>query len=255
MQFVSLSAERDALRFFIERSMSMGASPASNFAQRFTNELVRQTLIDFDKTDSAYLDRLVHDPATPQSAREWLRARRWLSTKLGKPCSRLATGLGYTDDLFFRAVGKERAVRLLAAWHTVCMRYGVRTAAHHKRQIGQSCIWLGIAFSELLGLVCTPQAKVVHALSRLDAIITGVPTPLSELGKLCGLLQHFRDALDLPALAGYGLYDSFGDLHANPAAIVPCTDYLKRACLAWVNALGQCAAASYSVTVPHGMPG
>eukprot|EP00965_Chrysotila_dentata_P013202 435769-Pleurochrysis_carterae.AAC.1 len=68
-----------------------------------------------------------HKPATLT----WLQARK---QHLGEHEARMHTALMYTDDVVLAAVGKDRIVALLRAWHRVTCTVALAMAIPEKRQ-------------------------------------------------------------------------------------------------------------------------
>eukprot|EP00965_Chrysotila_dentata_P257877 6213029-Pleurochrysis_carterae.AAC.2 len=62
----------------------------------------------------------------------------------------------YTDDIVLAAVGTDRIVALLRAWHRVTRNVGLTMAIPEKRQEGTSVLWLGVIFVAAAGVLFLP---------------------------------------------------------------------------------------------------
>eukprot|EP00965_Chrysotila_dentata_P095914 3169641-Pleurochrysis_carterae.AAC.1 len=77
----------------------------------------------------------------------------------------------YTDDVVFAAVGTDRIVVLLRAWHKVTSSVGLTMAIPEKRQAGSAVLWLGVIFVAAAGVLFLPCDKggrqdPAHALAQ-----------------------------------------------------------------------------------------
>eukprot|EP00965_Chrysotila_dentata_P038486 1279058-Pleurochrysis_carterae.AAC.1 len=73
------------------------------------------------------------------------------------------TTLMYTDDVVLAAVGTDRIVALMRAWHRVTRSVGLTIAILEKRQAGTSVLWLGIVFVAGAGVLFLPRDKALRA--------------------------------------------------------------------------------------------
>eukprot|EP00965_Chrysotila_dentata_P023465 777754-Pleurochrysis_carterae.AAC.1 len=95
----------------------------------------------------------------------------------------------YTDEVVLAAVGTDRVVALLRAWHKVTSSVGLTMAIPEKRQAGSSVIWLGVVFVAAAGVLFLPRNKAARAVDRIQRTLAhSIDT--TALRKLCGLLKH-----------------------------------------------------------------
>eukprot|EP00965_Chrysotila_dentata_P177219 5852902-Pleurochrysis_carterae.AAC.4 len=94
-----------------------------------------------------------HNPASLA----WLQACK---QHLGVDDSRMHTALMYTDDIVLAAVGTDRTVALLRAWHRVTRSIGLIMAIPEKRQAGASVLWLGVVFVAAAGVLFLLETKL-----------------------------------------------------------------------------------------------
>eukprot|EP00965_Chrysotila_dentata_P112533 3719739-Pleurochrysis_carterae.AAC.1 len=73
------------------------------------------------------------------------------------------TALMYTDDIVLAAVGTDRIVALLQAWHRVTRSVGLTMAIPEKWQAGTSVLWLGVVFVAGAGMLFLPRDKALRA--------------------------------------------------------------------------------------------
>eukprot|EP00965_Chrysotila_dentata_P125735 4156290-Pleurochrysis_carterae.AAC.1 len=69
----------------------------------------------------------------------------------------------YTDDVVLAAVGTDRIVALLRAWHRVTSTVGLAMAFPEKRQAGTAVLWLGVIFVAAAGVLFLSRDKALRA--------------------------------------------------------------------------------------------
>eukprot|EP00965_Chrysotila_dentata_P100164 3308783-Pleurochrysis_carterae.AAC.1 len=94
----------DKLAFVAEYVLGFGLLCATNYAQRLSVILLALLSLEFQHY------RGKQTPATLA----WLHARKM---RLGVDDARMHTALTYTNDVVLAAVGTDRIVALLRAWH------------------------------------------------------------------------------------------------------------------------------------------
>eukprot|EP00965_Chrysotila_dentata_P146742 4845745-Pleurochrysis_carterae.AAC.1 len=97
----------------------------------------------------------------------------------------------YTDHVVLAAVGAERVVALLRAWHRVTCRVSLAMDIPEKRQAGATVLWLGIVFVAVAGVLFLPRDEALRTIDRIQCTLARV-TDTAALRKLCGLLEHVR---------------------------------------------------------------
>ena len=192
----------------VEKVLSMGTSPSSQVAQRFANAIVWALARRMDAAEQAAADATAELPVV----REWLETRRSLPHDDYGSSARLFDAQMFTDDPVLQVVGVERAIRLLAQFHALVGPDGfnLQYARAAKWQGGVHVKWLGSCFSPALGVAWLARDKATRALTQLDALEQGVMR-VAELGKLEGLLEHFRFVTRLPPHCMYGIRDAHFD--------------------------------------------
>eukprot|EP00965_Chrysotila_dentata_P094382 3120456-Pleurochrysis_carterae.AAC.2 len=118
---------------------------------------------------------------------------------------RMHTALMYTDDVVLAAVGIDRIVALVHAWHKVTSSVGLTMVIPEQRQAGSSVLWLGVVFVAAAGVLFLLRDKDVRAVERIQRTLAH-STDTAALRKLCGLLQHVRGVLVGPPSWMHGLY-------------------------------------------------
>ena len=231
------------LFFVSERRLGFGAKPSSNIAQRFSEALLYMLRQDMDAAEAAVpLD-------TRPSAREWRRRREQICARLGTTaadrtrCTCVQTRLWfahmYTDDPIFAVVGVERALRLLACWHTLTTEVKLLMAIPEKRNLGTWAPWLGVIICAGLGLVIVPKAKLLRTGERLVAALTK-RLEFGEYRSLLGMLEHLRCVNCAPASVMYGLYGPHRSTRIRadgPTALVRVTAFIALQLQRWLELL------------------
>ena len=162
-------------RLAIELAMTMGATPASQIAQRFANAMVQQVCIEMDRREAA---ARAADPLHIALQRVLDARNRTLAADSYSVQGRLYDLTYYSDDGHGLVVGVIRAVRFLRAFWTVAGPHGLNAPLSRasKQQIGVCVVWLGGTLAAGLGLVWIPKEKVARA-------ALGISTALD--GKMC----------------------------------------------------------------------
>eukprot|EP00965_Chrysotila_dentata_P213230 6187511-Pleurochrysis_carterae.AAC.4 len=135
--------------------------------------------------------------------------------------------LMYMDaDVVLAAIGTNRIVALLRAWHKVTRTVGFNLAIPDKRQAGTSVLWLGFVFVAASGVLFLPRDKALLLRTLAHA------TNTAALRKLCGMLEHVRGMWVGPPAWMHGLYHYLcGD--PDPTAIVDPTPFMSRQLERW----------------------
>lgn len=236
-----------------EKRLGFGTFASSNIAQRFSNALVGWTLERFDELEEEAAATKMSD-----AWQSWVGRRTHLSTvcqherrlrtgEAYKDCNqtRLATIHMYTDDPVFVAVGVERALRLMRAWHEIVTDVNLTMAGPEKRQLGAGAEWIGVLLLVGIGIVVVPRYKLLRASQALEAALRSDLT-FDDYRALVGLLEHLRVVAQLEAHATNVLYrphGPHGDGRRGPNAVVH-PDGLMRECLVeWTKRIMRCAGA------------
>ena len=174
------------LRLAIEMAMTMGATPASQIAQRFANAMVQKVCIEMDKLETA---ARATEPLSPELQHALDRRNSDLPSDSYSTQGRLYDLTYYSDDGHGMVVGARRAVRFLRAFWTIAGPDGLRAPLSRasKQQIGVCVIWLGGTLAAGLGLVWIPKEKVARAALGLRTTIDG-QMPVSDYRRLIGFL-------------------------------------------------------------------
>ena len=145
-------------------AMTMGATPASQIAQRFANALIQQVCIAMDalEKEARVTSPLAHEVQAALEMRDLHIDADSYSTQ-----GRLYDCLMYSDDAHALAVGVPRAIRFLRAFWSIAGPSGLNTPLSRasKQQIGVCVRWLGGTLAAGLGLVWIPREKVARAAS------------------------------------------------------------------------------------------
>ena len=170
------SAAGDALDFALEYVMTMGATPSSQVAQRFSNAITLAVYKRMLAQESARQQ----DPELPDELTAEARAVLEQRARLPPTCygthAALFNLLIYCDDArmaFYDVVGK-RGFRLPLS----------RT---EKQQTGVGVVWLGAHLSTGLGLIWVPKDKAAKAAAALRATLAG-ELSVGDYRRLLGFL-------------------------------------------------------------------
>ena len=166
------SNESGGLRLAIEMAMTMGATPASQIAQRFANAMVQKVCIEMDALERAAREQ---EPLPPALQLALDRRNASIPPDSYSTQGRLYDLTYYSDDGHAMVVGARRAVRFLRAFWTVAGAEGLNAPLSRagKQQIGACVIWLGGTLAAGLGLVWIPKEKVARAALGLRAVLDG----------------------------------------------------------------------------------
>ena len=173
----------------MEYVLTMGATPSSQVAQRFSNAMLQAVYRRFNAEER----RREHDPALAHELTAAARAALARRAELPPTCygtqATMANLLMYCDDARFCVVGAARAVRLLRAFRAVIGPRGLRLPLSRasKQQLGCRVVWLGACLAAGLGLVWLPREKAVHAAAALDTALRG-EMAVSEYRRVLGFL-------------------------------------------------------------------
>ena len=180
---------RGALDIALEYVLTMGATPSSQVAQRFSNAMLQAVYRRFNAEER----RRERDPALAHELTAAARAALARRAELPPTCygtqATMANLLMYCDDARFCVVGAARAVRLLRAFRAVIGPRGLRLPLSRasKQQLGCRVVWLGACLAAGLGLVWLPREKAVHAAAALDTALRG-EMAVSEYRRVLGFL-------------------------------------------------------------------
>ena len=180
---------RGALDIALEYVLTMGATPSSQVAQRFSNAMLQAVYRRFNAEER----RREGDPALAHELTAATRAALALRAELPPTCygtqATMANLLMYCDDARFCVVGAARAVRLLRAFRAVIGPRGLRLPLSRasKQQLACRVVWLGACLAAGLGLVWLPREKAVHAAAALDTALRG-EMAVGEYRRVLGFL-------------------------------------------------------------------
>ena len=209
--------------------MSMGTRPSSNWAQRYSTEL----MLDFEKRFHAdHVDLYSTWASTNPAFYEWSTARSELGKTTGRCEGMLLKALAYTDDPIFVTLGSATAaipplvrgaaqllVDAAVDWGCTCRKAGVTRADPIKRHYGVHTPWVG-AHVLTTGLIAfLDKAKVLRAQHGLRSAALGEFT-VSAFRELAGLLHHIVFTIALPMYVMYSFYDGLDQLQGW-APVVP----------------------------------
>ena len=185
----SLGHDVDALDFALEYVMTMGATPSSQVAQRFSNAI---TMAIYKRMNALEASRW-RDPRLPKELTATARAALDLRGQLEPSCygtqAALFNLLIYCDDARCACVGAERAMRLLRVFHDVVGKRGLRLplSRTEKQQTGVGVVWLGAHISTSLGLIWVPKDKATKAAAALRTALAGA-LAVGDYRRLLGFL-------------------------------------------------------------------
>ncbi|KAJ1616749.1 hypothetical protein T492DRAFT_850603 [Pavlovales sp. CCMP2436] len=224
--FIFLDSDGVA-RLASESVLGFGMAAASNYAQQLATAVAREVARRMDCSEAPILDEMRRSGPPPLIA--LLSRRDALSARTGREQARLFSLAVYTDD----AKGE------------VCLELGLLRAHPRKRRIGQWLITLGIGFALTLGIVCIPSAK---------RILHGEAVPFTDFGRVAGLLEHFKSALDLLGSLSYNLYDGFPLGLLDPGAPIASSAAMIDSCRRWMHVLRTSTCNSFAPSAYSGRP-
>ena len=185
----SAHGEPSTLDIALEYVLTMGATPSSQVAQRFSNAMVQAVYKRFnDEERRRAADPTLAHELTP-AARAALARRAQLPPTCYGTQATMANLLMYCDDARFCVAGAARAVRLLRAFHAVIGPLGLRLPLSRasKQQTGCHVVWLGACLAAGVGLIWLPREKAIRAAAALDETLRGENT-VGEYRRLLGFL-------------------------------------------------------------------
>ena len=175
-----------SIKLAIEMAMTMGATPASQIAQRFANALIQQVCIAMDalEKEARVTSPLAHEVQAALEMRDLHIDADSYSTQ-----GRLYDCLMYSDDAHALAVGVPRAIRFLRAFWSIAGPSGLNTPLSRasKQQIGVCVTWLGGTLAAGLGLVWIPREKVARAAHGLHKALAN-EMEVGDYRRLVGFL-------------------------------------------------------------------
>ena len=178
-----------ALDIALEYVLTMGATPSSQVAQRFSNAMIQAVYRYFNAEEQ----RRAADPELAHELTPAVRAALARRAQLPATCygtqATLADLLMYCDDARFCVSGAARGIRLLRAFRRVIGPRGLRLPLSRasKQQSGCHVLWIGACLSAGVGLVWLPREKAVRAAAALDETLRG-DMPVGEYRRLLGFL-------------------------------------------------------------------
>ena len=229
----------DALDFALEYVMTMGATPSSQVAQRFSNAI---TLAIYKRMNALEAARW-RDPRLPNeltaAARAALERRAQLQPSCYGTQAALFNLLIYCDDARLACVGAARAVRLLRVFHRVVGKRGLRLplSRTEKQQTGVGVVWLGAHLSTSLGLIWVPKDKAAKAAATLRTALAGE----LQVGDYRRLLGYLVSLLFMVGGDKRLLHHIFRpvkpgeELDSGPATLVFVDELMRPALERWVG--------------------
>ena len=179
----------EVLSMALEYVMSMGATPSSLIAQKFSNAMLQQMCERMHAEEAArWRDPSLPDELTP-AARAALEARAQLEPSCYGTAAAMFSMLMYCDDCRAVCAGAARAMRLLRIFHDIVGPAGLRVPLSRasKQQTGCCVTWLGACLASGLGLVWLPPEKAVRAAAGISATLRG-DMEVGEYRSLVGFL-------------------------------------------------------------------
>ena len=251
----SLGHVSAALRLAIEYVMTMGATAASQIAQRLANELVRRMHDLMHAAEAAALADGAEAPYPP-ALTEAMRARAALPHDSFGTMARLWDQSMFTDDMSAKVIGAGRSMRWLLCFHELVgdeiVRDGLVGAARGlnlplsraaKQQGGVGTTWLGAGSAAALGVVWVPEEKRLRAAAGVELALAGGIT-IGEYRPLVHFLTsiHFMVGADR-SLLHHIFRPLSGGADANPDDVAT-VDGLTRAVLErWRIVITNCSGA------------
>ena len=249
-------AGTQALAVFAEKVMGMGIGPASNWAQRFSTELIESYLDKFHEAESPYIKQLRLGSAAFDG---YCRKREVLERTSGRRQLCVAHAVCYTDDpLIFvvhemaaKPTGSSRVVRALVVWHEHIGPAGanVLTGDAVKRHFGAHVPWIGgeiITTANLSFLSADVRLRLQAMLvASADARLT-----VQDARKLNGTLEHVVGMSALRPSAMRHMYEAIDAARRlagrdpEPALVLVPGEKQTRATLRWIKALDERTGAS-----------
>ena len=164
--------------------MAIGATPASEIAQRGSNSLNGAWLRRMDAAELEFAKERL--PALSQ----WLVDRSRLTHDSYGTQARLSGVHTYSDDPRLLMLGTRRTVRgLTEFWDLAVRLLCLRLAGPEKWHLGTSGLWVGIHFSGALGLAWFSKSKVAKALHYIAGARAG-RLAASTWREMLGFLEH-----------------------------------------------------------------
>ena len=237
----------------MERCVSMGTTPSSNYAQRAMNELIRDVLRRLDERLLPQVEQLARDnPAFKAFYDKRLR----VAEASGECEVRLWWIGGYTDDPAGACL-EIFAPAVLVTWDEAANASGFVRGEAYKRSLGVQLKWVGANVFTPGLLAYVGAEKRAKTVALLQDAIDGTLDVKSFVG-LAGLLHHLQYVLALKRYHLMNVYDGLDKLRAagelDDASSVPVTPRSKAALVAWRDAMAAQAGNSLLAAIFHVRP-
>jgi len=205
------SMSKAELALISEYCMSMGTTPSSSVAQRYSNELMLKFMRRFHEE---HLEVYAEWERTVPAFADYLAECRALSLETGYDETYLMVALCYTDDPTAATVGPVLACDMTETFDEECTAAGLIRGDASKRSFGVHLKWVG-AYAFSTGLLSyMPKPKMMSADARLTEMSEGRLT-VRQVMELGGLLHHVVFTLALPLHVMYNFYDGVDALRRS----------------------------------------
>ena len=243
------------LKIAIEMALTMGATPASQIAQRFANAMVQKVC---QRMDEAEAEARAKNPLSPETQTVLDHRNATIEADSYSSQGRLYDLTYYTDDGHAMVVGTERTIRFLRAFWSVAGPEGLRAPLSRaaKQQLGICVKWLGGALAAGLGLIWIPRDKAARAaLGLADAIANRME--VGEYRRLAGFLVsiHFMVGSDKTLLSHiFRPVKPGNEIDGGPQTLVYCDELMRATLQRWqalvLNTPGAPALSAAAPTPP-----
>ena len=230
------------LAFVAEYVLGFGYTNASGVCQRYMDSVMDALIRRMDVEDAPFFAS-----RTAPAEVAWVDTRRELSRVTGRGELSFCRARVYSDDPVFLCLGVSRFVRFLRQWSYFIENARHRMSTLTKGQFGCHSTWNGAEHFPSLGVVVIPKVKIIKACTGLSQAIEGakiakksgpkganLPTR-ANWRKLCGLLQHLLDILQLTRDAMHLLYWAADG--TDPGAPIQVSDMFVEQCERWMAIL------------------
>jgi hypothetical protein len=232
MEALLAAASEPELALVSEFCMSMGTTPSSNWAQRYTTEF----MLDFEaRFHAAHVGLYDEWAALSPRFAQWRSVRAALGEETGRCEQYLLKGYCFTDDPIcallcsctgFPGVapvvpdGCVLVVDAVVAWGTACRKAGLIRGDPSKRCLGVSGTWIGVRIYTPGLLAYLGKAKMMRAAEGLEAYLLG-SMQVTAFQELAGLMHHIVFTVALPKYVMYNFYDGLDQLHREAGGATP----------------------------------
>ena len=248
-------AATGGIKLAIEMAMTMGATPASQVAQRFASVMAQQVYKRMDHYEAIARRSNPLPPAQQRIVDERNKMPADSYSTMGR-CYDLSI---YTDDARACVSGVDRTVRFLQAFYDVAGPDGLNTPLSRaaKQQCGIAVLWLGGMLSAGLGVVWLPPAKALKASVGIAQVLDN-SMEVGDYRKLAGFLVSVLFMLGGDPTLMSHIFRPLkpgNEIDGGPATLVQPDQLMAATLRRWqqllLNTPGAPATAAVRPTPPH----